>query len=98
MITQCIEETGITADQENALRSTCHTAADGGTPVGDSGVSVSNVQTFSEGPCSRTNALAGCQITSGGFSTTIWYYMGGIQTLDTIRAGCTSGNGTLVMP
>lgn len=95
--TLCIDYTGLTADQVTAIRSTC-TDHDGGVTVGDASVPVMISGTYSSGSlCDRTGALGGCQISSGGFSQTTWYFAGAAGA-DTWRSACMTGGGTWVTP
>ncbi len=94
----CSEATGLTADQLAALRSTCNASGDGGTPIGDSGLSVTTMSMFSDGTCERSGVIGGCRIASGSFMSTVWYYDGSIYTREGVMAGCTSANGTFVEP
>jgi hypothetical protein len=94
----CMEATGMTPDQINALQSTCHAGLDGGTPIGDSGQAVQVNGQFSDAGCSHIGALGGCRIASGSSSETIWYYTGSASTVDNVKVLCSQMNGTFVAP
>jgi hypothetical protein len=50
---------------------------------------------FMNGPCTRTNAVGGCKVTSGSVSATTWFYQP--TPLSTVQQAC-SGTGTFVSP
>jgi hypothetical protein len=81
----CVEETGLTADQVDSLRTSCSSM------TSDSGTAA--VRTFSTEPCSRSNVLGGCRITRAGFVETFVYYTDGMDS-ESIKATCASSGGT----
>lgn len=92
--TQCIEISGATADQINNERNGCSKS----TTLGDGGFVIT--PSFSEAPCSRSGAVAGCQVKSGNLSQTQWTYAdgdGGLSAKDLARI-CTNSGGTTVAP
>jgi hypothetical protein len=96
-IRQCVESSGLTADQEAALAMSCR-SSDAGT-IGDTGLSLGITAMFQRARCDRTDALGGCRMASGEFMTTIWYYRGGAFADATIvRQTCATANGAWVDP
>jgi hypothetical protein len=54
--------------------------------------------TGSDGPCTRVDALGGCQRRPTGLVETTWYYKDpskNLNTMDNVRAICTAGGATI---
>jgi hypothetical protein len=61
------------------------------------------VPTVVNAPCSRVDTLGGCQITSGGFKETFWYYLAGSDadvgaTPSDIQGLCSGSGGAYFAP
>jgi hypothetical protein len=85
----CTESSGLTPDQINAQRTSCSATIDL-----DGGIMQAGM--FAQGPCSRANVIGGCRITSGGFSSTSWYYANAALTVDQLKTICSNIGGTFV--
>ena len=87
-LTSCVESIGLTADQLRVIESQCRANA-----------SAMVTSTFTHGPCSRTDAVGGCRLASGGFSQTTWYYLTIGIPAGTYQTSCeTTLHGTWVTP
>jgi hypothetical protein len=87
--TLCIEASGLTPDQINAEKMTCSS-----TLVLDGGLT--QTSSFSLGPCARANALGGCRVASGSYTSVIWYYDNSVVTVDQLKMICSSSGGMYV--
>jgi hypothetical protein len=55
--------------------------------------------TWSDGPCSRANALGGCELVDGDVTTTQWFYQSGsASSADMVKAYCQQNRATFVTP
>jgi hypothetical protein len=88
----CADYIGLTPDQVSAIRMVCSSGADAGTGVSATGA-------YSTGTCDRTGSLGGCMITSGAFSTTIWWWPSmGAMDVSMYQGQCTAEHGIWVSP
>ena len=90
-ITFCSDTSGLTADQVNALKTSCVPH-----PASDAGVTING--TYSSGPCPTANRVGGCNMMSGGYSQTAWYYAGDNLTADQLQTICSQVGGKFVAP
>jgi hypothetical protein len=86
----CEEATGLSQAQADSLKQQCMA------PPGDAGTTMAPL--FTNGPCPRADSLGGCQLASGGVSTTSFSYEGGGLTPDDIRMICVAAGATYVAP
>jgi hypothetical protein len=55
--------------------------------------------TWKDAPCSRMNALGGCELVAGDVTTVQWFYQGGnFSTVDMIKAYCAQSRTMFVAP
>ena len=83
--TTCQEVTGLTDAQINVWRGAC-------LPSGDA------MAVYAADPCSRTNALGGCQQVFGTAALTMWFYADDSLTAADIEMICTESGQTFVAP
>lgn len=90
-ILEACEEAPASARSQFQQGCTAATTADGGSPV------------IADAPCPRVNTLGGCEITSGGFEETFWYYGAGADAEvgampSDIQRLCSASGGTYFAP
>jgi hypothetical protein len=55
--------------------------------------------TWSDGPCTRANALGGCELVDANVTTTQWFYQkGNFSTADMVKAYCQQSRAMFVAP
>jgi len=78
--TTCLETSGVSAAEADALGGSCVVPADAGTILEED---------FATGLCSRDQLIGGCRVDNAdGTVTTKWYYDDGAITSDTVSAIC----------